>query len=45
MYHWEKTHPSVITLWMANTVWIILIPQEYIDFNGWKKRHTQENYC
>ena len=34
----EKTHPSVITLLMANIVWTILIPQNYIDFNSWENR-------
>ena len=34
LYHWEKTHPSVITLLMANIVWTILIPQNYIDFHS-----------
>ena len=36
LYHWEKTHASVITLLMANIVWAILIPQIYIDFHGWE---------
>ena len=27
LYHWEKTHPKVITLLTANIVWTILIPQ------------------
>ena len=39
LYHWEKTHPSVITLLMAKIVWSILIPQNYIDFYSWEN-HT-----
>ena len=38
MYHWEKTHSSVITLLIANIVWLILIPQNYIDFRSWENR-------
>ena len=34
----EKTHPSVITLLMANILWTILITQNYIDFYSWEKR-------
>ena len=37
-YHLEKTHESVITLWMANIVRTILIPQNYIDFHSWENR-------
>ena len=28
LYHWEKTHASVITLLTANIVWKMLIPQD-----------------
>ena len=40
LYHWEKTHASVITFLMANIVLEILkIPQICIDFHGWEN-HT-----
>ena len=27
LYHWEKTHPSIIALLTANKVWTTLLPQ------------------
>ena len=38
LYHWEKTHASVLNLLMTNLVWKILIQKMYIDFHGQENR-------
>ena len=45
LYHWEKTHASVIILLMANIVWKILTPLIYVDFHAGETVHGQEKYC
>ena len=48
LYHWEKTHPSLITLLMTNIVWTTLMPHNHIDFIAGKaymhKRATVKSH-